>query len=493
MINTGSNQVIVIDPAKQRWIIYSIAFSAFMVMLDNYIVNISLPAISKSFNVGIDGVSWIVIVYLLILTSAIPFFGKLGDRVGLIKLFIAGYIVFVSGSLLCGISPSLYMLIFSRFLQALGGAVLYTVPSAIITRFLPPEKRGYSFGILATAAAVGFAMGSPLGGLITANFGWPWVFLINIPIGFIAIIIVLRKFPREQEIALVHKKFDIPGVFYCFFWLITLMFSLNMGRKFGWTSPLIVVSFLMSIIFLFLFIRQEHYFKFPLLDLKLFRIKGFTYPNLANFFVFMAANGTNFVLPFYLMFALEISAEKAGVVLMAFPLINMIIGPLAGKASDKMVSSRLLCIIGASISLIATIIFPFTMYFQGLWPVISFLFITGFSLGIFLPPNNNQIMSTAPKDSPGMASGILRTLTNLGSVIGVAVFEITFSFFFIGKNSTTGNQIKVLSNFSPESIVKGLHYVIIFAAVLYGLALLFSVLTPKRMPSLSTSSPAKTL
>ena len=178
---------------------------------------------------------------------------------------------------------------------------------------------------------------------------------------------------------------------------------------------------------------------------------------------------------------------------MAFPLINMIIGPLAGKASDKMVSSRLLCIIGASISLIATIIFPFTMYFQGLWPVITFLFITGFSLGIFLPPNNNQIMSAAPKDSPGMASGILRTLTNLGSVIGVAVFEITFSFFFIGKNSTTGNQTKVLSNFSPESIVKGLHYVIIFAAVLYGLALLFSVLTPKRMPSLSTSSPAKTL
>ena len=126
MINTDSNQIIVIDPRKQRWIIYSIALATFMCMLDNYIVNISLPAISKSFNVGIDGVSWIVIVYLLILTSAIPFFGKLGDRVGLIKLFIAGYVVFVSGSLLCGISPSLYMLIFSRFLQALGGAVLYT-------------------------------------------------------------------------------------------------------------------------------------------------------------------------------------------------------------------------------------------------------------------------------------------------------------------------------------------------------------------------------
>ena len=480
MTNTDSEKLIVIDPAKQRWIIYSIAFAAFMVMLDNYIVNISLPAISKSFNVGIDGVSWIVIVYLLILTSAIPFFGKLGDRVGLIKLFVAGYIVFVAGSFLCGISPSLYILIFSRFLQALGGAVLYTVPSAIITRFLPPEKRGYSFGILSTAAAVGFAMGSPLGGLITANFGWPWVFLLNIPIGIIAIIIVLRKFPREKGIILIHEKFDIPGVIYCFFWLISLMFALNMGKKFGWTSPLIVVSFIVSVFFLFLFIRQEYYFKFPLLDLKLFRIKGFTYPNLANFFVFMAANGANFVLPFYLVYAIEISAAKAGLVLMAFPVINMIIGPLAGKASDKVVSSRLLCIVGASISLIATIIFPFTMYFQGLWPVIMFLCITGFSLGIFLPPNNNQIMSAAPKDSPGMASGILRTLTNLGSVIGVAVFEIIFSFFFVEKNSTISNQIKTLSCFSPESIIKGLHYVIILAAVLYGLALLFSMLTPKK-------------
>ncbi|MCX6258160.1 MAG: MFS transporter [Bacteroidia bacterium] len=478
MINTDSNQIIVIDPAKQRWIIYSIALATFMCMLDNYIVNISLPAISKSFNVGIDGVSWIVIVYLLILTSAIPFFGKLGDRVGLIKIFIAGYIVFVSGSLLCGISSSLYMLIFSRFLQAMGGAVLYTVPSAIISRFLPLEKRGYSFGILATAAAVGFAMGSPLGGLITANFGWQWVFLINIPIGIIAIIIVLRKFPREKEITLVHEKFDIPGVLYCFFWLITLMFSLNMGRKLGWTSPLIVFSFLMSLVFLSLLIRQEHSFKFPLLDLKLFRIKGFTYPNLANFLVFMAANGTNFVLPFYLVYALEISAEKAGLVLMAFPVINMIIGPIAGKASDKKISSRSLCIIGASISLIATIIFPFTMYFRGLWPVITFLFITGFSLGLFLPPNNNQIMSSAPKDSPGMASGILRTLTNLGSVIGVAIFEIIFSFFFVGKNATIEIHAKTLSGFSPESIIAGLHFVIIFAAVLYGLALIFSVLTP---------------
>ena len=479
MINSDSNLTIITDPAKQRWIIYSIAFAAFMCTLDNYIVNISLPTISKSFNVGIDGVSWVVIAYLLILTSTIPLFGKLGDRIGLIKLFIAGYVVFISGSLLCGVSFSLYMLIFSRCLQALGGAVLFTVPSAIIARYLPTEKRGYSFGILATAAAVGFALGAPLGGLITASFGWQWVFLINIPIGIVAIIIVLRKFPRENKLIVINQKFDIPGVFYCFLWLVFLMFSLNMGKKLGWTSAIIDGSFFLSIVFLIFFIRQEKNFKFPLLDLRLFKIKKFTYPNLGNFFVFMAANGTNFVLPFYLLYALGLTAEKAGLVLMAFPLINMIVGPLAGKASDK-VSSRLLCIIGASISLVATIIFPFTMYFSGVWPVIIFLFITGFSIGLFLPPNNNQIMSAAPKDSPGVASGILRTLTNLGSVIGVAIFGIIFSLSFIEKKTSTEIQSKTLSNFSPESIVTGLHYVIIFAAILYGLALIFSFLTPEK-------------
>ena len=477
MINSDSNQTTIIDPAKQRWIVYSIAFAAFMCTLDNYIVNISLPTISKSFNVGIDGVSWVVIAYLLVLTSTIPLFGKLGDRIGLIKLFIAGYVVFVLGSLLCGVSFSLYMLIFSRCLQALGGAVLFTVPSAIITRYLPQEKRGYSFGILATAAAVGFALGAPLGGLITASFGWQWVFLINIPIGIVAIIIVLRKFPRENKHIIISQKFDIPGVFFCFFWLVFLLFSLNMGKKFGWTSTVIDGSFFISIVFLILFIRQEKNFKFPLIDFSLFKIKNFAYPNFGNFFVFMAANGTNFVLPFYLLYALELTAEKAGLVLMAFPLINMIVGPLAGKASDK-ISSRLLCVIGASISLAATIIFPFALHFSGVWPVIIFLFVTGFSLGLFLPPNNNQIMSAAPKDSPGMASGILRTLTNLGSVIGVAIFGIIFSLSFIEKKSGIQIQSKTLSNFSPESIVTGLHYVIMLAAVLYGLALIFSILTP---------------
>ena len=456
--DSDSASTIILDTAKQRWILSSIAFAAFMCTLDSSIVYISLPVISKSFHVSIDGVSWVVIVYLLILTSAIPFFGKLGDRIGLIRLFVAGYSVFVSGSFLCGISFSLYMLIFSRFLQALGGAALYALPAAIITRYLPLEKRGYSFGILGTTAAVGFALGGPLGGLITAHFGWQWVFLINVPIGICAILIVLRKFPREKQNLQIRDRFDIPGVFYCFSGLASLMLALNMGIKLGWLSPMIIGLLVSSAVFLILFIRQENNFNYPLLDLKVFRIKNFTYPNLGNFFIFMAANGTNFILPFYLLDTKGIKADKTGLILMAFPVANMIVGPLAGKASDR-ISPRLLCILGTSLSIAATLFFSFSMHFSGIWPVISFLLITGGSLGLVVPPNNNQIMRAAPKDAPGVASGILRTLTNLGAVMGVALFQIIFSLSFVEK---------------------GLQYAIYFAAVLYGLALIVSIITPEK-------------
>jgi len=172
----------------------------------------------------------------------------------------------------------------------------------------------------------------------------------------------------------------------------------------------------------------------------------------------MAANGTNFILPFYLLDTKGIKADKTGLILMAFPVANMIVGPLAGKASDR-ISPRLLCMLGTSLSLAATLFFSFSMHFSGLWPVIFFLLITGGSLGLVVPPNNNQIMRAAPKDAPGVASGILRTLTNLGSVMGVALFQIIFSLSFVEK---------------------GLQYAIYFAAVLYGLALIVSIITPEK-------------
>jgi EmrB/QacA subfamily drug resistance transporter len=455
----------------QVWVAYSIAFAVFMCTLDNYIVNISLPTISRAFNADITAVSRIVIVYLLVLTSTIPFFGKLGDRVGLLKVFIAGYVVFITGSFLCGISSSIGMLIVSRCIQGIGGSALYTIPSAIIMEYLPQKMRGEAFGIVTTAAAVGFSVGSPLGGIITSFCGWNWIFLINVPVGIVALAIVIRFFPRHDDREKNEGPFDVTGLFLSFSGLLMLMFSLNMGRELGWTSPAIIGSLGGSLALLALFVVWERKCSNPLLDTGIFRSRNFAFANLSNFFVFMASSGTNLILPFYLINGHTLKGEQAGCVLLCFSLVNMCVGPLAGRASDR-ISPRILSCIGTLLTVFACIVLSVTLNLHSLWPAILFLVLTGISIGIFLSPNNNQIMSAAPIDRHGMSSGILRTVTNLGSVIGVGLLGTVYSLSIPG---TGGNGA-----ISQEAVIAGVHSAIIVAMLLYSAAFICALLTRDR-------------
>jgi len=463
--------IVVTDARQQRWIVGSIALAVFMCTLDNYIVNISLPTIASTLHVSTTTVSRIIIAYLLILTSTIPFYGKLSDTIGLIRVFIAGYVIFTVGSLLCGISTDMTMLVLSRCLQGFGGSALFTVPSAIITRYLPQQMRGAAFGVVTTAAAIGFSVGSPLGGVITSFLSWHWIFLINIPVGIIAIAVTLRYFPKEEKVVKPSHGFDTAGLFLSFFGLILLMFSLNMGREIGWTSPLILGSLSSSLILLTALVLWEKRCSDPLLDFSIFRFWNFTFANISNFFVFMAASGTNFILPFYLIQAKSLEEALAGIVLMSFSLVNMTVGPVAGRISDR-ISPRILCVAGTAISLAACLIFAGTLKLQGLWPVLLFLITTGFSIGLFLSPNNNQIMTAAPQESHGMASGILRTVTNLGAVVGVGIFEIVYSASHHNKGIDAGN-----SQIPQDLLMSGFSHAFLLAAIAYALALISSLLT----------------
>jgi len=459
---------VVQDSGRIRWIIFSIAFATFMCTLDNYIVNISLPTIARVFNIDINMVSLVVISYLLIMTGTILLFGKLGDRLGLVRVFITGYVIFVAGSLLCGISSSITMLVISRCIQGLGGSILYSIPSALIPKYLPATMRGMAFGIITTSAAIGFTLGSPLGGFITEHFNWQWIFLINVPVGIIAIIITLMFFPQDQKIIKSDEKFDITGMFLSFFWLVTLMYPLHSGPEAGWNSPSILISFGISVLIFLAFILWESKCKDPLLDIKIFHYKDFTCSNLANFFVFTAVIGCNFILPFYLINAMGMKADKAGFIMIIFSLVNMCIGPMAGKASDK-ISPKILCLTGMVLTIIACLIFAKTLYLLCLWPVIVFQVLTGISLGLFLSPNNNLIMKASPGERHGVAAGILRTFTNLGSFIGVGIFQA-----ILNLSSSQGLQM------TPGGICSGLYYALLCAAFLYLLSFVFSFLISEK-------------
>ncbi len=467
--------LIVHDKHRQHWIIFTTTFAAFMCVLDSTIVNISLPAIAHTFNVSTSIVSRIIIVYLLVLTSTIPLFGKLGDRLGLTKVFLWGFISFTAGSLLCGISSSIDMLIVSRVIQGLGGAMLYSVPPAIIPRFLPTHIRGASFGALTTAAALGLSLGAPLGGLITQYFSWNGIFLINIPVGIAAIILVGRVFPREAPNRKAFHTFDIPGVLFSFFGIASLLYCLNMGQEKGWASPEIVICFLVSLIMLIAFVIRETRCVDPLVDFSIFRVRNYTLGNAANFLLFMFMTGNAFLIPFYLILVKGIKTDIAGFIIMSSSLAIMIVGPLAGKASDR-VSPRILCSIGMFLALSAFFFFSRTAGLEGFSPVLIFLIWIGIAIGLFTSPNNNQIMSAAPQEKQGTASALLKTITNLGSAIGVCLFETIFTRSIPTEYMTSGKS-PILLHIPKEYLLEGLKNAYSWGMLVIGLGLLCSILT----------------
>ena len=241
-------QEMITNRSQQLLIVISVAFSSFMARLNNYTVNVSLPTISHDFNIGTGEASRVVMSYLLIITSSLLLFGKLADRVGLKRIFIIGYIVFVAGSLLCGISRGIDTLIGARFVQGIGSAMLLATSFAIISKFIPPDRTGWAFGITSTASALGVATGAPVGGLITGYLSWHWVFLINVPIGIIAFIIASKKIPdeRPQTKTSELERFDFLGAVLSFLGLAILLRAFNMGKELGWGSPTIILSFFSS-------------------------------------------------------------------------------------------------------------------------------------------------------------------------------------------------------------------------------------------------------
>ncbi len=467
----------VTDKSRQYLLVISVAFSSFMARLNNYTVNVSLPAIAEDLHIGTGEASRIIMSYLLIITSSLLLFGKLSDRMGLKKIFLTGYIIFVAGSLLCGISQTIDILIGSRFIQGIGGAMLLATSFAIIAKYLPQGRRGWAFGITSTASALGVATGAPIGGLVTGYLSWHWVFLMNVPVGIVAMFVAGRGIPGKKAMVGASDKkqegFDLLGAVLSFSALSVLLYALNTGRKLGWASPAIVSCFAISALLLFGFIMWEKRNRAPLLDLDLFRNLTFSLALSATFMSFMLIAGNAFLLPFYLQIIKGLNPQETGMVLLVYSLIYVFISPYAGRLSDK-VSPNILCMIAMLSAAINTFIFSYTLRLPGLSPVFVFLVWLGFSYVFFFSPNNNQVMGQAPSGRQGTASGLFNTTTNLGMVFGVALFETVFSQIVPALPST---QTSLLGAGIPTRVLlDGFRAAYLLGGVLCVAALIFSLM-----------------
>jgi EmrB/QacA subfamily drug resistance transporter len=416
-------------PGSVRLTIFTIALAAFMGSLDVTIVNISLPTISRYFDVGTGMVSWIVLAYLLVMSSFLLAFGKIGDLKGFKRVFLAGFAVFVTGSFLCAVAPSIKLLIAFRMLQALGAAMLTAIGPAMVTVFLPPEIRGKALGIVATFASLGIAMGPPIGGLLTTFLSWRWIFFINIPVGIVAILIgrtVLpeagpRPGPSDQK-----ARFDLLGAALIFLALFGLIFGMNMGGELGWTSPAITGSLIGSLFLAVVFVLRESRFSEPLVDLKLFKNPSFTYANGAVLLVMLVYGGAVFLFPFYLEYVKGLGTDVAGLILMVPSIATIIVAPRAGALSDR-IGSRKICVAATIMCVAGFYLLSFLDANSSRAFIFVALVILGLSLGMFLPPNSNLVMAQSPAEKCGIASSLMMTARMVGTVIGIAAFETVFS------------------------------------------------------------------
>jgi EmrB/QacA subfamily drug resistance transporter len=412
-------------------IVICVVLATFMAKIDVYIVSISLPNIAKYYGTTLDAVSRIVLVFLLASTSTLLFFGKLGDRLGPKKILTAGYILFTFASFLCTLSPGINYLVFFRFIQGLGASMLVSSSYSIIPRFIPKEINGWAFGIVSMGAALGISIGAPLGGLIVKYFSWQWIFLINIPVGTLAVIIVAKAIPagdKTQKTALEINDLDLPGTILSFIGISALLWAISIGDTAGWTSQKTLLLATCSMIALIAFYVWEKRASMPILDFQLFKDSRFLYTNISIFLGIALMGGNTLIMPFYLEYSLGLDPLISGLGLMSYSVAYIIISPCSGMLSDR-IKPPVLSSIGIGFSAAASIVFSCLLGFHGIILSIIYLMSLGVSFGLYFPSTNKYIMSLPSSDKIGVASGIVNTIATIGLALGVVVFETIFSFY----------------------------------------------------------------
>ena len=419
---------IINDKNKYILLMYTISIASFMVNLDTYIVNVSLPTIAESFKTDTSNISWVVLSYNLMVVSLLLIFGKLGDKIGLKKMFTFGFLVFTVSSIFCGISNSLLMLIFARFLQGIGASILYALPQAMITKYIPQEKRGMAFGILASSAALGITLGAPVGGLITGALNWRWIFFINMPVGIFAIFHLLKILPKDFYNFTSKKPFDYIGAVFSFFSALFLTFYINKLHTMPITSKIMTTVLVLAIIFTTLFWLRMKNYKFALLDINVFKNLSFDFANIAMFLLSAFLAGTNFLMPFYLYEIKKLTVTQVGFVFILYSVSYLITSLISGKLSSKIEPYKL-CIFSMLVSTLNIIFFIYNSTSESLLTTELFLIVCGISFSFFITSNNNLVMSMAKTSNAGMIAGIHRMTGRLGMLFGVVGFEAIFSIF----------------------------------------------------------------
>jgi EmrB/QacA subfamily drug resistance transporter len=411
---------------KRNLAAFSTVMLAFMMaILDTSIVNITLPCIAEYFKSDIKTVSWVINAFNLAFAVPLITASRLADQFGRKKIFMIGLFLFTLTSFLSGISPSESWLIFFRVLQGLAASMLVPVTLPIVLPLFPEEKSGTVVGVWAAVAGLAAASGPALGGIIADKLAWQWIFYINIPVGFIALVLTAVLIEESFDSTATHY-IDWSGMLSLTAGTFALVYALIKANDLGWSSYTILALFFFAALGFVLFVLAERRSKEPMLPLHLLRSLPFSASNLTLFMLGLGMMNGIFTLAFFLTLVMGMSQLKAGIIITALPLASTVFSGIAGLLSDKL-GSRWFAAAGMAVMSLSVYLYcgltPTSTNFEIIWR----LMVAGAGIGMALAPLVGATVRSVPSDKVGLASGVGNMTRTIGTVFGVAIIVTIFT------------------------------------------------------------------
>ncbi len=408
----------------QAWALALASAASFMVVLDMLVVATALNTIRGDLHTSIEQLEWTVNAYTLTFAVLLMTAAAIGDRFGRRRVFAVGLGVFVAASAGCALAPGVGWLIAARALQGTGAAMVMPLGLALLNAAVPPQRRGWAMGIFGGVTGLAAVVGPVLGGAITQGIAWQWIFWLNVPIGLLAIVLVLRRLDESYG---PRAALDIPGLALGTGAGLGLVWGLVRGTSAGWASSEVVGALAAGAVLTVAFTAWELRARAPMLPLRLFGARGFSAGNAAIFFLNASLTGAVFFTAQFLQVSLGQDPLGAGLRLLPWGIVPFLIAPRAGKLADR-VGDRPLIVCGlvlltAGLAWIALIAAPDLRYAVMVAPMI----VSGAGLAMALPAVTKAVVGSVPPADIGKASGAFSTLRQLGGAFGVAILAAVFT------------------------------------------------------------------
>ncbi len=467
----AANAVHIEARPSARWALAGLSLTILLSSLGTSIANVGLPTLAAAFDVSFQSVQWVVLAYLLAVTTLIVSVGRLGDLVGRRRLLLAGIALFTMASVLCGIAPTLWWLIAARAVQGLGAAIMMSLAMALVSEAVPKARTGSAMGLLGTMSAIGTALGPSLGGLLIDGAGWRAIFLVKVPLAVLTLLLVRRFLPPDRpQMGAARPVFDSVGTLLLVLTLMAYVLAVTLGR--GSFGALNAALLLAAVAGAALFVFAESRAVSPLVRLRLFRDARLSASFATSALVSTVMMATLVVGPFYLSRALGLNAAIVGLVLSVGPLAAALAGVPAGRMTDHF-GGRRMAVAGLIAIATGDAILSLLPATSGVPGYVAPMVVITLGYALFQTANNTTAMANVQQDERGVISGLLNLSRNLGLITGASVMGAVFVF----AAGTAG-----LAAAPPEAVAVGMRITFAVAAMLMLIALVVALGADRRTP-----------